>query len=42
MLLLNKYINDNKDVIISKLIKDKVDKKVIEELKNNLNNHFKK
>lgn len=42
ILLLNKYLTDNKEQIISKLIKDKVDKKVIEELKNNLNNHLKK
>jgi len=42
ILLLNKYVNDNKDSIISKLIRDKIDKKVIEELKNNLNSYLKK
>lgn len=42
ILLLNKYINDNKEKIVSKLISDKVDKKVIYEVKNNMNNHLKK
>ena len=42
ILLLNKYITDNKDKIVLKLIKDKVDKKVIDELKNNINNNLKK
>lgn len=42
ILLLNKYITDNLENIVSKLIKDKVDKKIIDELKNNLNNQLKK
>lgn len=42
ILLLNKYINDNMDSIIFKLIKDKTDKKVIDEIKNNINNNLKK
>lgn len=42
ILLLNKYISDNIDSILSKLIKDKTDKKVIDEIKNNSNNNLKK
>ena len=42
LLLLNKYIEVNKNQIISKLIKDDVDKKVINELKNNIGTHLKK
>lgn len=42
MLLLNKYINDNMGNIVTKLINNKVNKKVIDELKNNLNAHLKK
>ena len=41
-LLINKYITENNDVILSKLIKDKVDKKVIEDYKNNINIYLKK
>jgi len=42
ILLLNKYIEENKYKIITKLIQDKVDKKIIDELKNNINIHLKK
>ncbi len=42
ILMINKYVSDNKDIIVSKLINDKVDRKVIENVKNNINNNLKK
>jgi len=42
ILLLNKYINDNMDLILYNLIKNKIDKKVLDEVKNNINNNLKK
>lgn len=42
ILLLEKYIDDNKERILLRLIKDNVDKKVINEFKNNISNHLKK
>lgn len=42
ILLLNKYINDNQTKIVLNLINNKINKKVIDELKNNLNTHLKK
>ena len=42
ILLLNKYIDQNKDRIIIRLINKKADKKVIDEFKNNINFYLKK
>ena len=42
ILLINKYINENNDIILSKLIKDKIDKKIIDDYKNNINIYLKK
>ncbi len=42
ILLINKYINENNDMILSKLIKDKIDKKIIDDYKNNINIYLKK
>lgn len=42
ILLINKYIEENNDSIISSLIKDKIDKKIIEDYKNNINIYLKK
>lgn len=42
ILLLNKYISDNMDSILSKLIKGKTDKKVLDEIKNNASINLKK
>ncbi len=42
ILLLNKYVNENNDIILSRLIKDNVDKKVIDDYKNNINIYLKK
>ncbi len=42
ILLIDKYIEENNDSIISSLIKDKIDKKIIEDYKNNINIYLKK
>ncbi len=42
ILLLDKYIQDNNDKILSKLIKNKTEKKIIDEFKNNSILHLKK
>lgn len=42
ILLVSKYIEDNKENILAKLIKQDVDKKVLNEIKNNSLNHLKK
>ena len=42
ILLLEKYIVENKERILLRLIKDNVDKKIINEFKNNISSHLKK
>ena len=42
ILLLKKYIEDNKEKIISNLIKKEIDKNIIDQVKNNINNNLKK
>lgn len=42
ILLINKYIEENNDLILSRLIKDKTDKKVIDDYKNNINIYLKR
>lgn len=42
ILLLSKHVNKTQDKIVSKLIKEQVDRKIIDEVKNNLNSHLKK
>ena len=42
ILLLNKYIEDNKEKIIANLINKEIDKNVINQVKNNINNNLKK
>ena len=42
ILLLEKHVNDNIDFITKRLIKNNINKKIIDEVKNNLNNNLKK
>ena len=42
ILLIDKYIEENNDLILSRLIKDKTDKKVIDDYKNSINIYLKR